>query len=310
MYPWGEMLVAGQRKVPILREPCATQYWMLNQRFITHNNYSDPEKVRRLHKGLWINVEEFAKYLDELDHHVKKPYCFMAYGLQINLPSEIAGIQEALDKKRFEIVDMGTLCHLAAQEASRIERESAAMVDPKNYRADAPPADAVTWTPEMLHDAGKWRPAGKAVVSSSSTGLRLQILAGSSDAAVGLPGVMLPPSATRVRIRVSQVSGCRWVLEMSGEFDSGPAEAINIEGRRKQRQQASWQPFSEWSPHRRFPGSDDRPLDKRFIANNLQGRPVTLWLKVQGSEGGYAVFESLEFLGHVNDVHGEQGAAR
>ncbi len=296
IYPWGEMLVAGSRDVPVLREPCATQYWMLNQRFVTHNNYGDPEKVRQFHKGLRVNVEEFVKYLDELDHHVEKPYCFMAYGLQINLPSEVGRIQDALDAKRFEIVDMGTLCHLAGQVAPRLKQEAAAMVDPKKFPAVAQPsADTVAWRPALLHDIDRWKPYGKAVVSGGAAGLRLQIPAGSNDAAAALPGVMIPTSATRVRIRVSDIQGCRWVLEMHGDFEGGPTEAINIEGRREKRLQASWQPFSEWSPHRRFPESDDRPLDKRFITNALQGRPVTLWLKVQGSEGGHAVFESLEF---------------
>jgi hypothetical protein len=297
IYPWGEMLVAGDRNVPVLREPCATQYWLINPRFITHHNYADPEKVAQFRTVLKVNLDEFLKYLNELDQHVEKPYCLMAYGLQVNLPSEIARIQDALDKSRFEIVDMGTLCHLAGQEAQRIAQDAADALDPKQYPAMGPqPPGAVDWRPELLQDAARWQPAGAATVSGSKLGLRLQIPAGCESAAVGLAGVMLPPSATRVRIRVSEITGCRWVLEMDGEFDNEPVEAINIEGRREQRLRAAWQPFSEWSPHRRFPESDDRPLDKRFISNARQQRPVTLWLKVLGSEGGYAVFESLDFV--------------
>lgn len=307
IYPWGEMLVAGGRDVPVLREPCATQYWLVNKRFVTQHSYADPEKVGRVRAVLKVDVAEFLKYLDELDHHVEKPYCLMVYGLQVNLPSEIAGIQDALDKRRFEIVDMGTLCHLAGQEAGRVKYEAAAMLDPKrNLAAVPPPAGTVAWKPELLKDVARWRPYGKSAVSTGSGGLRLQIPAGETSAAMELSGVLVPPSATRVRIRVSGVSGCRWVLEMDGEFDNEPVEAINIEGRREKRLRASWQPFSEWSPHRRFPESDDRPLDKRFIANAMQGRPVSLWVKIQGSEGGYADFESLDFVGDAAGLPGDR----
>ena len=99
MYPYGEMLATSGRGVPVLREALPTQYWHINGRFINKNSP----------KAYDVKVDEFVKLLDELDRNVEKPYCLMVYGLQNNLPTEIARIQDTMDRSRFEIVDLVAL---------------------------------------------------------------------------------------------------------------------------------------------------------------------------------------------------------
>ena len=286
MYPYGEML-ATSTNVPVLREPIPTQYWHINGRFINKES-SKPFDVK---------VDQFLKFLDELDQRVEKPYCVMVYGLQNNLPTEIARIQDAMDRKRFEIVDMGTLCHLARFQSGKIRQATAQLLDPDNYQAVKPTSDQGTvWTLERIARADGWQPVEDALISADQRGMRVEIGPNRQWGRAVLSNVLLPVGASRVRVKVSDVHGCHWAVRLATKVDSGPIDVADIQGVRRERTQASWCPFSEWSSHRRWPGSEERSLDKAFVIARLRGEPVTVTFEVAGGSGGFAVFEGLEFI--------------
>jgi hypothetical protein len=296
MYPYGEMLYTSTRGVPVLREPGPTQYWHFNKRFL---NPGKPDASGKLSepRPMDINIPAFLKFLDELDSHVEKPYCFMIYGLQDRLIPDIVRIQNAMDKNRFEIVDLGTLCHLATFERQRLKRDLANSLRTAPVGANRNSSPNVPlWKSKHLQQTAGWTPLENAVFSADKRGLRVEIARGRDWGQVVTPEILLPVGVNRIRIRVSDVQSCRWVVCLEGQFPDITGESVDIQGKRIATKAANWRPFSENSWERRHPGVEERPLEKSFIINNTQRIPLKIRLGVVGSSGGYAVFESLEFL--------------
>lgn len=216
----------------------------------------------------------------------------MVYGLQINFPSEIARLQAALDTNRFEIVDMGTLAHLAAQETPRLKQEE------KNFFTNLKPGssvrEAVAWNPKVLTDATQWSHSEN--LTMTAKGLKLVIPTNATSTGVELRNILIPKTATRIKINVPEISGCRWYMTICGIFSGATCETVDIQGRHETQLQASWQPFNEWMVQRKYPGEDNRPLDKRIIRHALENRPVNIWLNLQGAPGSYAVFTEMDFV--------------
>jgi GxGYxYP putative glycoside hydrolase C-terminal domain len=240
--PFGDVLYIGPRRLPVVREGGAC-YWQTQPRFFDAQ------------AGYHLKVPAAVDYLNDLYNHVPKPWFFMVYGLQDNIPGELVKLAAALDPAKFEIVDLGTLFHLA--------------------KLAAPPL----WEAGMVHRAAAWRPMNEALVTAGSEGLRVEIGADKTWAIATAAGLALPPEATQLRVKVSDVAGGRWVVKLTGEFDENPGPE-------------DWVPLDGVAD----PGAITLSLDRRVRAAMVPGKPISLQLGLAGSPGGYAVFGHVDFV--------------
>ncbi|HJN16864.1 MAG TPA: GxGYxYP family putative glycoside hydrolase, partial [Armatimonadota bacterium] len=137
----------GSRSVPILGHGEKQQYW------ITRDEFAERSEV---------NVEGVIEYLDGLYDPDQLPMFLPFYGFNESIPNGILELSRALDPEKYEIVDLGTLMHLASQ------------VEP----ADPPPARPVNqrWTPELVRELAAWSDVmNGAIVSVTDDGLRIEI---------------------------------------------------------------------------------------------------------------------------------------
>lgn len=243
LYPNGDVFYAGKGRVPVVRE-AGGHYWQTQKRFFNTAN------------GYHLKVADAVGFFNDLYDHVPKPWYYMVYGLQDNIPGELVKLAAALDPAKFEIVDLGTLMHLA--------------------KRSAPPL----WDAAMIHHAKAWRPSNGALVTAGPGGLQVKIAPGKAWAIATAVGLALPPEATRLRVKVSDVHGGRWVVKMTGEFNEKPG-------------QEDWVPMGEPAT----PGEVTVTIDKRVRAAMVLGKPISLQLGLSGSPGAYAVFQKVQFLG-------------
>lgn len=241
LYPYGGIEFTEAGGVPLLREG-NLHYWH------TCEKYFGPE--------FQLKAPAAVEFLNKVYEEQSKPHFFMVYGLQGNLPSEIVKLAAALDPTKFEIVDMGTLFHLA--------------------RESAPPR----WTRQMLRKTDLWSSLNGALVSLADKGLRVEVAPGKTWGIATLPNVLLPREAAAVRVRVAELSGGIWVVKLTGRF------GLRTEA-------ADWVPFDGCAGTGDFGRELDKRVRARNVLREpLEG----LQMGLSGGPGAYVVFELIDFL--------------
>jgi len=178
--------------VPILGNGGRQQYWITRDEFVESGA---------------VDVEGVIDYLDGLYDPDSLPMFLPFYGFNESIPNGILELQEALDPERYEIVDLGTLMHLAGQV----------------QLADPPAARPVNerWRPDCVRDLAVWSDLlNEPVVSVSEVGLRIEIPPNRTWAVVAIPDLLIPEDARRLTVRVADLQGesSTWIIKCYGDF--------------------------------------------------------------------------------------------
>ncbi|MEI7634162.1 MAG: hypothetical protein WCK47_07760 [bacterium] len=185
---YGTLTRTAYRKVPILRYADRLNYWMLDTTFFPNGS------------GGGVDVAAFATFMDGVYANNTKPFFCPIYGLQDNMVPEIMKIKAALNPSKFEIIDLGTMMHLAGL-----------------------PTGTVDWNPSMLRDVAIWSlHMNGAIVSVNADGLRVQIGPGKTWAVAAITNCLLPRDARFAKVKVSSLVGAaQWVVKLSEDW-TGP----------------------------------------------------------------------------------------
>ncbi len=251
----GALFSVGENALPVIRHRWACSYWM-----------TKGDLCRVKDGAMRIDIEGFKAFLDGIYESGNLPRFVTFYGMQENLPEELAKLDAALDHSRFEIIDYGTLFHLAAQ------------VHPPTLAPQTPAKAKCTWSPQLLGDAGAWDRSNDARVDAADGGLRVEVAQGKTWAVAVLRDVQIPQDATHLDVRVGQLSeGAHWVVKLSGDLDGFGLWDDDV-------------PFGQ-SP---YIGETTAGLSHRV--RSALGRPLGgIQIGLAGPGGSSVVFEVLDF---------------
>lgn len=254
---FGWLSFAGPRRTPVLSAG-EGYYWMTTWGRIEGNHWI-------------IDWPRLVEYLEAAYVSRDLP-CFLEfYGLQNDLPEALGELKKRLDPERFEIVDLGTLMHLAAQ------------AEPSRRGAEPRPPEAaktVRWSDAAWRDASAWEGVNGATVSATARGLRIKLAPGSRWGLARLPNVLLPADCNQMSMAVRSLTGGSWVVKVQASFDAPNAPLVD------------YIPFGEF-PHL---GSYSTTLDPALQEMARAGLPVQgLYIGCAGAPGAEVVFEDLDF---------------
>lgn len=195
-------LVGRTRKVPLIRRRQEEMYW---------NNGPLLTMDEKGWEGFHVQMDLFQRHLDWVYDRGPardgKAAFVTIYGVMGTIPDEIARVEAALDRARYEIIDYATMAHLAAQ------------TDPPEAEPVPAPGERVRWSSELLHSPEAWEAANGAAVSVSDGGLAIEVGEGRDWAVARIADCRLPEGAAGVTIRVREVSpGATWVVKMAADY--------------------------------------------------------------------------------------------
>ena len=253
--------IGAGRQIPMIRHRTDTMYWFKG-RFIKMDEKG--------WDGIHVQTEDFLKYLGDLYQKgpgaTGKPAFLTVYGVLGVIPNEIARIQKLLDPAKYEVVDYGTLFHLAAQ------------TNPPQIVPIAAPKAALQWTPALLRQPQAWLPLNNATLSAAAGGLRIGLAEGKDWGVVRVSDCQLPPGTTGARVRVREISpGASWAFKMAGDFYR-LGTVTDLE------------PFAQGA------GTGERSV--RFdpdVCARLRQPLHNFQIGVVGPPGSFVVFDELEF---------------
>ena len=257
---FGWLSRAGAHEVPVLSAGAA-YYWMCRWGKIQGNHWD-------------LDWKAITEYLNTLYETRPLPAYIEFYGLQNDIPDCLGELQKRLDPEKFEIVDLGTLMHLAGQ------------TPPSSLGLKALPAGggapaARGWSQALWRDPANWEGLNGATASATERGIEVQLAPGSNWGLLRLKDVVLPPGSNQMNMSVTALSGGSWVIKIQDAYDApnGPV--------------ADYIPFGEFPHLGRYATTLDPALQEIIRA----GRPVRgISIGCSGVPGAQVVFEDLEFV--------------
>ena len=173
-YLGGRLSFTDFGHVPVIREGQGGSYWAT--RFCDNSG------------GKYVlNKQKLMDYLNTVYNEMPKPHYLEMYCLESNLPSVILEIQQFIDPNKFEIIDMGTMAHLAAQTPSNADK----------VPIKKPVGKTLTWTSDLGRNAQAWKGLDGAVVSSTGKGIKIKAAPNADFGWAVLENVVVSPTATR-----------------------------------------------------------------------------------------------------------------
>lgn len=149
-------------------------------------------------------------YLDSLYEPELLPRFVPFYGLLSNVVNGVAELSGMLDPAKYEIVDLGTMFHLASQAAK-----------PALASSSTPVASGKVWENSMVRDINAWTDhLNNPIVEVTEQGLRIEIPDDTTWALVAVCDLKLPPGAKKLRVRVSELHTGEggWLMKCYGDF--------------------------------------------------------------------------------------------
>jgi hypothetical protein len=251
--PYGRLSYTAKRHIPVIRRATNMQYWMTSDKPFWDANAN-------------LNYDVYANHLNTVYANVPKPWYLPAYGLQDRMVGQIVDfVKTRLDPNKFEVIDYGTMMHLAGL-----------------------PSGTVDWNDNYVQQAGVWTALmNGALVTSSASGLRVEIAPGKTWAIAAIPNVLLPQGSKFIRVKVSACTGTDWIAKMTGDWNQTGGVT-------------DWLPFGTSTAIGEFA----MPLSSSVLFD-LDRRPLSyLQLGLEGTGGSYVEFESVDFNSTPGDVDG------
>ncbi len=142
------------------------------------------------------------------------------------------------------------------------------------------------WQPTMLTNPAAWSiHMNDGLVTTSNTGLRVQIAPGKTWSIAAAPGLILPPAPASIKVHVANITpGAHWLVRLYGKF-RGHEKAFDFS------------PFSGMNGA----GTYVMELDPRLLQGK-EGAPdvpggVMVQLGLEGPAGARVEFDNVEFVG-------------
>ncbi|MCX6360448.1 MAG: GxGYxYP family putative glycoside hydrolase [Armatimonadetes bacterium] len=257
---YGWLSFAGPSRTPVLSAGDA-YYCMMTWGKVEGNHWT-------------IDWDKLLGYLNKVYAERGRPAFLEFYGLQNDLPEALGELRKRLDPERFEIVDLGTLMHLAAQApASRrgvAER-------PAEVQTTAP----LPWSNALWRRAENWQGVNGATVTATARGIRVKLAPEAKWGLARLPGILLPACCGQMNMTVRSLTGGSWVIKLQGRFDAPDS------------------PLADYIPFGEFPhlGRYATTLDPAVQEMARAGEPLEgLYIGCSGIPGAEVVFEDLAFV--------------
>jgi len=135
------------------------------------------------------------------------------------------------------------------------------------------------WTSGLLNDPALWQEGARKLAAVGAAGVRLEIGPNHAYELIAQSGLQLPENAGQMRVRIRELGGgAAWFIKLRGDV-RGTGTVLDVV------------PFHRCS----LTGEVTRVLDPRLV--RLGHRPaVQVQLGVQGTNGGWVLFEALDFL--------------
>ncbi len=249
--PYGRIFYTAKRHIPVIRYATNMNYWQLSEKPFWDANAN-------------LKYDVYANYLNTVYSSVTKPWYLPAYGLQDRMLGQIVDfVKTRLDPNKFEVIDYGTMMHLAGL-----------------------PSGTVDWNDNYIQDASKWSVRmNDALVSTSTNGLRVTIAPGKTWAVAAIPDLLVPAETKNIRVKVNTCTGTKWVVKMSGDWDQTGGWT-------------DWVAFyldSNGDYAKLLPSSILFDLDRRPLKY--------LQIGLEGIAGNYVEFEFINFKPKEGDIN-------
>ncbi len=269
-HQYGWLSFTETKHLPVLRAGDA-YYWFLRWGELVRKNGAD---------GWSLDYDKIIRFIEEARASRAEPCFIEFYGLQNDLPDCIAELREKLDPRLCEIVDLGTLMHLAAQ----VQPSTLDLAEPGDPTVGEGVQPAVggtiPWTDKTWREAGNWIGLNGASVSQTPNGIKISLAKDQLWGLAQINSVRLPLNCTSLRMTIKSLTGGSWVLKITDTFD--PTGALR-----------DYVPLGEF-PHL---GTYTQSIDPALVEIVRSGRPLkSISIGCAGAAGAEVVFEDLSFF--------------